>query len=132
VLHGGRLEYSQFLINCREAGVSFARTLTLGHQALLLDARAALRLLMRFSRVTPELEAMIAKGHGYADGFFEALGAEELICTDVSDYEGATLIHDMNAPLPAAYAGKFDLVFDGGTLEHIFNFRARFETAWSW
>jgi SAM-dependent methyltransferase len=113
---------AKFLIGCREAGVSFARTLTLGHQALMLDARTARGLLSQFDRVIPELEAALAKGRGYADGLFEALGAKELICTDFSDYEGASLIHDMNAPLPAVHVAKFDLVFDGGTLEHIFNF----------
>ncbi|HEY6831929.1 MAG TPA: methyltransferase domain-containing protein [Pseudolabrys sp.] len=113
---------AKFLISCREAGVSFARTITLGHQTLMLDANAARSLLSQFYRVTPELEATLAKGRGYADGLFEALGAKELICADVSDYEGASLIHDMNAPLPPAHAGKFDFVFDGGTLEHIFNF----------
>jgi hypothetical protein len=36
---------AKFLISCREAGVSFARTITLGHQALMLDANAARSLL---------------------------------------------------------------------------------------
>ncbi|HXI68948.1 MAG TPA: class I SAM-dependent methyltransferase [Verrucomicrobiae bacterium] len=43
---------------------------------------------------------------------------------DRSDYEGATLLHDLNRSFPEKLRGTFDLVIDGGTLEHIFDFPA--------
>jgi len=58
----------------------------------------------------------------YADEFLRFLGATEVISADHSDYEGATLLHDLNQPFPEDLRGRFDLVLDGGTLAHIFDF----------
>jgi SAM-dependent methyltransferase len=116
------LHTAKFLIACRAAGVSFSRTITLGHQALLLSPGERRTLFKSLRNATAEDEAELAKGGCYADGLFQLLGAEEMVSIDASPYEGASLTHDMNDPLPADYAGQFDLVFDGGTLEHIFNF----------
>ncbi len=60
----------------------------------------------------------------YADEFLRLLGARETTSVDRSDFEGATLLHDLNDPFPEALRGRFDLVIDGGTLEHIFNYPA--------
>jgi SAM-dependent methyltransferase len=56
----------------------------------------------------------------FADPFFEAAGARSLRAIDASRYEGASLIHDMNEPLPLEMTRSFDLVVDGGSLEHVF------------
>jgi SAM-dependent methyltransferase len=40
---------------------------------------------------------------------------------DDSDFEGADIIHDLNAPGLADKAGQFDLIIDGGTIEHVFH-----------
>lgn len=58
----------------------------------------------------------------YADQFFKALGATQLDFMDASAYEGATVLHDLNTPLAPEHHGKWSTVFDGGTLEHVFNF----------
>jgi SAM-dependent methyltransferase len=116
------LNTAKFLVTCRRTGMSFTRTLTLGRQRLLLAPGAARALLEHYGQSTPELEATLAKGDGYVDGLFELLGTKELMSVDFSGYEGASLIHDLNLPLSADNFGQFDLVFDGGTLEHIFNF----------
>ena len=59
----------------------------------------------------------------YSDGFFKAvLKFDSIDSIDFSDYEAASLIHDLGEPLPAELLGQFDLAVDGGTLEHIFNF----------
>jgi hypothetical protein len=36
-------------------------------------------------------------------------------------FEGASLIHDLNLPIDESLKERFSVVFDGGTLEHIFN-----------
>lgn len=41
---------------------------------------------------------------------------------DYSDYEGATLLHDLNTAIPPVWHNHFGLVIEGGTLEHVFNF----------
>lgn len=55
------------------------------------------------------------------DAFFHALGFDETHALDRSDFEGADVIWDLNEPLPAEHHGKFDLVYNGGTLEHVFH-----------
>jgi len=37
-------------------------------------------------------------------------------------YEGADIVHDMNEEIPINQEQKYDVIIDGGTLEHIFNF----------
>jgi SAM-dependent methyltransferase len=54
--------------------------------------------------------------------FFHSLGFSDVSSIDVSSYEGADHIHDLNAPeLPSALHERFDFVFDGSTIEHIFH-----------
>lgn len=54
--------------------------------------------------------------------FFKELGFEKCITLDVSDYEGAEIIHNLNdSNLPDKYHNVADLIIDGGTFEHVFN-----------
>lgn len=40
---------------------------------------------------------------------------------DIEEVTGTETIHDLNTPIPEKYHNSYDLVIDGGTLEHIFN-----------
>lgn len=48
-------------------------------------------------------------------------GATIVESIDNSNYEGATIIADMNKPTPKALDEKFDCILDFGTTEHIFD-----------
>jgi SAM-dependent methyltransferase len=51
-----------------------------------------------------------------------ALGFSEARSLDYSDYEGATDVVDLNtADLPAIHKGRYDVVLDSGTIEHVFH-----------
>lgn len=53
---------------------------------------------------------------------FRRLGFDRVVTTDVSDFEGADLIFDLNDPeIPDGHAERYDMVLDSGTLEHIFH-----------
>lgn len=52
---------------------------------------------------------------------FDELGAATLMAMDVSDYEGATIIHDLNKPLPVALHNICDFLFDGSCLDNLFD-----------
>ena len=58
---------------------------------------------------------------GHGDDLLRLLGATSLDSVDASDYEGATLIHDLNRELPADWAERYSVVFDGGSLEHVYD-----------
>lgn len=56
------------------------------------------------------------------DFIFRSLGFESVESIDTDDYEQATHLLDLNKDIPEQYYERFDFVFDGGTLEHVFNF----------
>ena len=54
--------------------------------------------------------------------FFSFLGVSDLNSLDYSDYEGATIAFDLNSgDTPLEYKEAFDVIYDGGTIEHIFH-----------
>jgi hypothetical protein len=53
--------------------------------------------------------------------FFKVLGADNVIAIDVSDYEGAEIVHNLDTPIPAHLEGKFDFICNGSVLDNMFN-----------
>lgn len=58
------------------------------------------------------------------EAFFESLGFRAYQSLDLYGSEGATIIHDLTQPVAARLRSAFDLVIDGGTIEHIFDIAA--------
>lgn len=56
----------------------------------------------------------------YSETFFAALGYDSVDSMDFSEFEGASVLQDLSAPLDPALEGQFDVIYDGGTCEHIF------------
>ncbi len=52
---------------------------------------------------------------------FRALADCQVQALDISDYEGAEIVHDLNRPLPEELKGRFDFIFDGSCLDNIFD-----------
>jgi SAM-dependent methyltransferase len=97
------------LLLAREQGASFDKTLTIGRQIICIHRSEAKRLPVS----PPPFKA-------YGDDFLrELLGISDLQSLDASDFEGASLVHDLNQPLTIDQ--EFDAVIDGGSLEHVFN-----------
>lgn len=116
----------KFLLACREAGISFDKTMTLGRQELSI-APAAMAEILAENGLPPVKYDL--HGERYADSLFKLLGAGTLVSVDGSSFEGATVVHDMNRPLPKEHSATYDLVFDGGTLEHVFNYPTALRSA---
>jgi hypothetical protein len=117
----------KLLLWAKNLGVSFARTLTLGHQSLCFSPRQFRSALRKFG--IPATDQQIERcfhrepmGPLYIDELLRFLGADEVVSLDYSNFEGATFLHDLNGPLPVAHQVRYDFVFDGGTLEHVFDF----------
>ena len=115
------------LLEARRLGVNFNETLTLGRQNLICSPPYLAQVFKKFNLWPPgmseeEFESLIRRNPYLADPVFSLLGAKQVSAMDISDFEGANIIHDLNLPLPAELRGKFDVVFDGGLLEHVFNF----------
>jgi hypothetical protein len=107
----------------RRPKIDFQKTATLGRQQMYVDRADQQELRERFHLPFSESDlSQIFAWEGFSEPFFRFLGAEEIISIDASDYEGATLIHDLNRPVPQSVCDRFTTVIDSGTLEHIFNF----------
>lgn len=57
----------------------------------------------------------------YSERFFEKLGFSSVDSMDYSEFEGASIVHDLTKPCPADLKERFDVIYDGGTCEHIFD-----------
>ena len=57
----------------------------------------------------------------FAEPFFTSLGARSVDSIDASRFEGASIIADLNRPLPGELRRRFTAVYDGGTVEHVFD-----------
>jgi SAM-dependent methyltransferase len=107
-------------------GVSFESTLTLGHLGSFIPTEIVEEFFREYAVVpSVDREALAKKEvecNGYSDWFFHAIGAKKLSFLDFSDYEQANIVHDLNLPIPEELKERFDVVVDGGTLEHVFNY----------
>ena len=111
----------QFLLRAHKQGVPFGRVLTIGR--LKLDVfPGKVRQLLQRHHLPDEPFRQENRLSGYAEEFFHCLGAHTVQSLDASAYEGAALVHDLNQPIPTEWKEGYDVVCDGGTLEHVFNF----------
>lgn len=121
------------IIYARESGVDFEQTLTIGRQACYMQQKEIDDVLSSYDpSFAPEKVASLwikldeskqtETGEAYFEPLLAYLGAETVDSLDYSDYEKATIIQDMNIPIPSRLKGRFSFVLDGGALEHIFNF----------
>ena len=120
------LEYftSRFLLQARARGVDFGRVLTVGRQNFVVTRPQLDKLAREFGLDSSGfIQNHAAADLVYAEPFLRELcQAKSIESIDVSTYEGATHVHDMNAPLPEALKNQFDTILECGSLEHIFNF----------
>ncbi len=111
----------RFLISARKSGVEFGGVLTLGRQDLNVYP-AKMRTVLEQHGFPSTAFATNAPDTGFAESVFKSLGAKNVYALDASDFEGAEFVHDLNQPLPEKLQQRFDIVYDGGTLEHVFNY----------
>ena len=113
----------KLLLSAKRRGVSFDRVLTFGRIELaVVPARAAELLSAEGLPDTELLSLGRQPAPWFAEAIFRALGAREIVSLDASAYQAASIVHDMNQPIPDCYREQFDAVFDGGSIEHVFNF----------
>ena len=78
------------------------------------------------ARVT---EHRVGRRLGWIDAgtFFKALGLDEVVTVDLPGAERAPdIFHDLNEPFPTSMHRRFNLVFDPGSTEHVFDVKTCF------
>lgn len=116
IAFGSRLIEAAPLVIGKKTGVM------LGRQRLNIKPgeRRFFRRALRHAGLVPDY-GLYAQEDGYAERFLEGIGFPKTQSLDFSDYEDCDFTHDLNEPLPKNLKGKFDVVIDGGTIEHVFN-----------
>jgi hypothetical protein len=107
------IDSAKFLRSEVRRGLNLGHLLTLGHQAVYMDDDAYRALVVSLGISCRETI--------FADDLFRGLGAKSVDVMDVSTFEGANVLHNLNEPIGRELVEKYDCVFDGGTLEHVFN-----------
>jgi SAM-dependent methyltransferase len=108
-----------FAVDAKKSGINLGDTITIGRLHVNVYPK---KIAQVFKRNDIPYEKILRNPPEFSEPCFEALGASSVSSLDASNYEGATFVHDLNQPLPENLKGRFDTVFDGGTLEHVFNF----------
>jgi hypothetical protein len=109
------------LFHAKKLQVNFEKTCMLGRLQLYASRDDIRQCLTKFQNGEKDLDA-VEFPDGYSEPLFKILGAKEVESMDFSAYEKATIIADLNNPVPTALHNRFTCVLDSGTLEHIFNF----------
>ena len=111
-----------FLIDARKRGIALGEMLTLGRQEINVYPRKMVQVLKKHG--LPADDYLREADNRFAEPCLKALGASRVSSLDASNFEGADFVHNLNEPPPAELTNRFDTIFDGGTLEHVFNFPA--------
>lgn len=109
-------DVAKFLLGARERKVDFQKTLMLGNQWFDMSESTIDYLKKLFS-----LDDSFTKIRDTRK-FLEFIGAKEISAMDISEYEDAEVLHDLNEPVGDELKEKYTFILDGGTLEHVFNF----------
>jgi hypothetical protein len=114
----------RLLMIARQMGASFDRVVTLGRQDLLMTPKQIVGACSSFGIAIDDEEAnrIAFSNDRFSEPMLHKLGAQTADSLDASGFEGATILQDLNRPFPSELKEKFNLVFDGGTLEHVFDF----------
>ncbi|WP_299353695.1 class I SAM-dependent methyltransferase [uncultured Shimia sp.] len=63
---------------------------------------------------------------GFCESFLKTIKWPALKSLDFSDIEGAEYVHDLTKPIGRSLRKKFDVIYDGGTTEHVFDIAMAF------
>jgi len=112
---------AKFLASVRKDGADFSRSITIGRLNLNVSIPKVRQILDESGLPHTLSDQDVLAKQGYAEPVFKWLGAQTVDSMDASDYEQATVVADLNKPIPQELHEKYDVVFDGGTIEHVFN-----------
>lgn len=102
----------------RNVDIDFSSVLMLGRQELIMEDHQIQKMLRDYMDVLQNNDIKDT----YCEKLFSSLGAEEINSMDISAYEGATVIQDLNKAIPSELEESYTCIVDGGATEHIYNF----------
>jgi hypothetical protein len=101
--------------------------LSLGRPEVYLSQRELRHLISTYNLPWTGNDVHQIASAAYAEPFLRLLGFRTIRSLDVSGYQGADIIHDLNVPIPKELEGATTFLFGNGTLEHVFDIATAFE-----
>jgi SAM-dependent methyltransferase len=128
----GMIELNVRLVMHQSRAHDFARSrlLTIGKQGIdfTLDELRDWAKQSNFALDESHLVATVTEKNPLTDNeFFRSLGFLSVDSMDCNEYEGASIICNLNKDIPNDLHNRFDVIFDGGSTEHVFNVPKAFE-----
>jgi SAM-dependent methyltransferase len=119
----------KFLLRENQRQPFSGKVLQLGRQDIVFTMEDAQQAARCFNFKLPEIPAKLSAKPAFAaqhflsdETVFKLLGFAECRAADVSSFESADYLFDLNDPdVPAQLRESFDVVVDSGTLEHVFH-----------
>lgn len=105
----------------KKFAVSFDKSLMLGRLNLYVKKDDVASFINKYGGNVKNVNDVNLESE-YSEPLFDILGAKSIDSIDYSDYEKASIIYDLNKPIPNELKNRFSLIVDGGTIEHVFNF----------
>lgn len=116
------IQFARSLIEDQPHVAGKSEAVMLGRQRWNVRKRynGYLRRALTAAGIGRDIDAM-SDDTGFAEPFFEFIGYPAMQSMDMSNYEGCNLVHDLNESPTDDLRGRFDVIIDGGTIEHVFN-----------
>ncbi|MBY0613573.1 MAG: hypothetical protein K2P80_15465 [Beijerinckiaceae bacterium] len=118
---GVNAEEAKLILALKTSGRVGDEILCLGRPELFVGRSALQRLSKGFRLGWTQPDCQEIARHTFAEPFLRSCGFKTVRSLDASRYEGADIIHDLNEPIPPAFEGASQFVYDGGTIEHVFD-----------
>jgi len=96
-------------------------TLTLGRQFRAFSMAEFKKYMPKYASSISEEKLKEDFDTPYAEKIFEDMYGKKLYSLDGFDHEKPDIVHDLNKPVPEELKGKYSMIIDGGTMEHVFN-----------
>jgi hypothetical protein len=102
---------------------------TLGRANTFFGTRHFRRVAAQFELDISSLECRALASERFVEPLLKRLGAKTVESIDSSAYEGASIITDLNRPVGEHLTEEFDFLYDGGTIEHVYNVPSAIENS---
>jgi len=121
---GISLTEARALFSLRQHGELGGEILSLGRPEVYISKRELKALAFTYGQRWSDDDISHATSTVYAEPLLRLLGFGTIRSLDVSAYQQADIIHDLNHPIPEHLEGTTGFLYGNGTIEHVFDVAA--------
>jgi hypothetical protein len=118
---GISLAEAHVLFSLKRRGALGDEFLSLGRPEVYISKRELQGLVSAYDLSWSENDISRATSAAYAEPLLQLLGFRTVRSLDISAYQGANIIHDLNWPIPKEFEATTNFLYGNGTIEHVFD-----------